>query len=288
VRAPTSLALAPHNMRRCGARLAALALVICAASRGRLAGAQEDAEPDDTSRAHILAAALAATGPWRVFKRGTSGSCTPWGASEMQMRGVQDDGDVEGEPQVGQGAATACAPGGPALRGRDAERRQTSERAADSCAPAGRLAAVDERLLLRGGGVPGGALDGLHEHIEDGASVREPMPRGGGRSLDCLHGSAGARYFFGSPLAASLDVAGVAGLAAQYLFYHTFVLLVPSRLRRSDRAVGAAVIWLARSARVSRAAMPLHPRLLREPRGAAAECMHRGVWCQLACMCLVG
>ena len=290
-------------MRRRGARMAALALVICAAGRGRLAGAQEDAEAEDASRARILAAALTAKGPRRVFLRGNSGSCTPWGAREMQKRGVQDDGDAEGDPQVGYGAATACAHGGPALRGRDAERRETSERAAYSCAPAGRLAslaAADERLLLRGapgvGGVPGGALegllehiedsadgapslaavpggglDGLHEHIEDGASARGPMPRGGGRSLDCLPGSTGARYFFGSPLGVALDVAGVAGLAAQYLFYHTFVLLVPSGLRRSDRAVGAAVIWLARIARLSRAAMPLHPRLLCEPRGALSQ-----------------
>ena len=265
-------------MRRRGARLAALALVICAAGRGRLAGAQEDAETDDAPRARILAAALAATGPRRVFISNNtifSSSCTPWGASEMQMRGAQDDRDAEGELKVGQGAASACAPCGPALRGRDTERRETSERAADS----GRLAAADERLLLRGApgvvAVAGSALDGLHEHIEDGASARELMPRGGGRSLDGLHGSAGARYFFGSPLAVALDVALLAGLAAQYLFYHTFVLLLPSGLRRSDRAVCAALISLARSARVSRAATPLNPRLLREPRGALCLCFRR-------------
>jgi hypothetical protein len=43
-------------------------------SNGGMAGAQEDAETDDASRASNLAAALAATGPRLVFLRGFAGA----------------------------------------------------------------------------------------------------------------------------------------------------------------------------------------------------------------------
>jgi len=91
-------------------------------------------------------------------------------------------------------------------------------------------------------GAPGGALDGLLEHLEDDTKVHAPTPSGRERCLSCLPGSAAACYSFGSPLAAALDAAGMAGLVAHYLIYHASFMLVPSGFRRSDRAVGTAVI----------------------------------------------
>ena len=51
---------------------------------------------------------------------------------EREQRERERERERERVPQLGQCAATACAPGDPALRGREAERRETSERAADS------------------------------------------------------------------------------------------------------------------------------------------------------------
>jgi len=110
----------------------------------------------------------------------------------------------------------------------------------------GKASAVgDEAISPASAGTRGGALDGLLEHLEDDAMRRPPQTtskKWARRSLDQHPGAPAIRFHFLSPLAVVLDVAGMAGYVVNYLIYQLLVSLLPSSLRRSDRAMGMTVL----------------------------------------------
>ena len=89
----------------------------------------------------------------------------------------------------------------------------------------------------------GGTLDALFEHLEDDTTYGQALPP----ASDLLSRQQQSKlpsmnFRFLSPLALVLDLAAVVGFISNYLAYHTLVACLPRTLRRSDRALGVAVL----------------------------------------------